>query len=67
MKDKYYVICTTAKGIKYKKYKCIEGWSNSKNDCWQFTKQGAETIAKRYNDKNKDLKIHYNTLKVQSN
>lgn len=46
---KFYVIKTTRKGIEYKRYKCIEGWSKTPDECWQFSKQGAEKIAERLN------------------
>ena len=26
---------------KYRKYKCSDGWSENKKECWKFTKQGA--------------------------
>ena len=43
---KFYVIKTTKNGIEYKKYKCIDGWTKEKTASWQFSKQGAERIAK---------------------
>lgn len=64
---KYYVIKTTKNGIKYKRYKCIEGWSTDKSECWKFSKGGAEQIAKSLNDgipESWQGKVHYNTLPV---
>lgn len=49
-KMKYYVIRTTRNGVEYKRYKCIDGWKKEPIGCWQFTKQGAERIAKRLNE-----------------
>lgn len=38
----------TTKTIKqYKKYKCIDGWTFNKHNCWQFSKQGALKIIER--------------------
>lgn len=63
---KYYVICTTADGILFKQYKCIEGWTKDSAICWQFSKQGAEKIAERLNEKySVSFKRHYNILKVE--
>ena len=45
--------------IKYKKYKCIDGWSKNCKECWQFSKQGAKKIINRLKEreyKNKVLK-----------
>lgn len=33
--------------IKYKRYKCIDGWSTNKEECWKFTKQSAMNIIER--------------------
>ena len=30
--------------IEFKRYKCIEGFSKNKEECWQFTKQGAVKV-----------------------
>ena len=66
---KFYVIKTTKNGIEYKKYKCIDGWAKEKTTCWQFSKQGAERIAKRLNDsvKGYEHEIHYNVLETKKN
>lgn len=67
---KYYVIKTTKGWIEYKKYKCIDGWSKDKQECWQFSKVGAEKIAKRLNEQcgyekqSYPKSIHFNILKV---
>ena len=65
---KYYVIKTTKDGISYKRYKCIDGWSKNRTECWQFSKQGAEQIAKRLNDMITEpywkARVHYSTLEV---
>lgn len=65
---KFYVIKTTKNGIEYKKYKCINGWAKEKTTCWQFSKQGAERIAKRLNDavKGHEHEIHYNVLEAKN-
>lgn len=28
----------------YKRYKCIDGFSRNKNECWQFSRAGAKKI-----------------------
>lgn len=62
---KYYVIKTTKEGVQYKKYKCIDGWSKNKAECWQFSKVGAEKIAQRLNERESiPYKVHFNTLAV---
>lgn len=62
---KFYVIKTTVHGIEYKRYKCIDGWSKDKTNCWQFSKQGAQRIADKLNDRyGIENKIHYNILSV---
>ena len=33
--------------VKYKRYKCIDGWSTDSSVCWKFSKQGATNIIKR--------------------
>ena len=38
--------------IKYKRYKCIDGWSTNKEECWKFTQQSAMNIIER-------LKLEY--------
>lgn len=66
-RKKYYVIKTTKDGVLYKRYKCIDGWTRNKEICWQFSKQGAEKIAKRLNSfipEQQKYKVHYNTLEV---
>lgn len=61
----FYVIKTTKNGIEYKKYKCIDGWTKDKSECWQFSKSGAEKIAARLNERYAvPLKVHFNTLEV---
>lgn len=49
---KYYVIRTNKKtGEKhYMKTKCVGGWITNKENCWQFSKQGARGIVKRYSE-----------------
>lgn len=49
---KYYVIRThKVTGEKsYMKTKCVGGWLLNKANCWQFSKQGAKGIAKRYSE-----------------
>ncbi len=67
---KYFVIKTTVNKVEYKKYKCIDGWSTDPNECWQFSKQGAEKIAKRLNDfyevdnQPYPKSVHFNILKA---
>lgn len=64
--NKYYVIKTTKDGVQFKKYKCIDGWTKNRNECWEFSKQGAEKIANRLNEQNKEPhKTHYNTVEVE--
>ena len=46
---RYYVIKTTRQGVEFKRYKCIDGWSRTKENCWKFSKQGAQQIADRLN------------------
>ncbi len=68
--DKYYVIKTTPSSVEYKKYKCIDGWSKTSEGCWQFSKAGAEGIAKRlnktyeYERQGYPKKIHFNVTKA---
>lgn len=49
---KYYVIRIDkeTKVKSYMKTKCVGGWLNDKANCWQFSKQGAKNIAKRYSE-----------------
>lgn len=49
---KYYVYRINKKtGEKhYLKTKCVGGWLTHKSGCWQFSKQGAMGIAKRYSE-----------------
>ena len=67
---KYYVIKTTKRGVEYKKYKCIDGWSKTPEGCWQFSKAGAEKIVTRLNkiyDYEKQpypKRIHFNLLEA---
>lgn len=67
---KYYVIKTTKKGVEYKKYKCIEGWSKTPEGCWQFSKPGAKKIADRlnmlygYEKQSYPKRIHFNILEI---
>ena len=56
MNMKYYIVRVVkyANGEQhktYKKYKCIDGYSTKKEECWKFSKQGALGIIenlKRY-------------------
>lgn len=49
---KYYVIRINKEtGEKhYMKTKCVGGWKHSPMGCWQFSKQGAKGIVKRYSE-----------------
>ena len=49
---KYYVIrINKTTGEKhYMKTKCVGGWNHNKANCWQFSKQGAKGIVKRYSE-----------------
>lgn len=49
---KYYVTrIDKESGVKsYMKTKCVGGWLSNKSNCWQFSKQGAKGIAKRYSE-----------------
>lgn len=47
--QKYYVIRTTKTGIMYKRAKCLNKWSRYPEDCWQYSKHGAQQIADRLN------------------
>ena len=49
---KYFVIrINKATGEKhYMKTKTVGGWRTDKAGCWQFSRQGAKGIAKRYNE-----------------
>ena len=38
---------------KYKRYKCIDGFTENKDLCWQFSKQGAQKIIERLTDKDR--------------
>ncbi len=66
----YYVIKTTKSGVEYKKYKCIDGWSENPKECWRFSESGAKTIAERLNELygyDKQLypkKVHFSVLAV---
>lgn len=65
--EKYYLIRTTRHGIEYRRTKCLDYWSTNKAECWQFSKQGAEKIAKRLNEaipERMKMKVHYNILKA---
>lgn len=46
---KYIVVRQCKDKLQYKKTKCSDCWSNTKEGCWQFTKAGAEKIAEKYN------------------
>ena len=69
---KYLVIKTTKDGIQYKRYKCIDGWSNTKVGCWQFSEAGAKKIADRlnkqcgYDQQSYPKKVHFNIMPVTS-
>ena len=43
---KYYIVMHNKQfnTTKYKKNKCVEGWSTVKDCCWKFSKQGAKKI-----------------------
>lgn len=47
---KYYVVRVNKKtGEKhYMRTKTVGGWSVTKTNCWQFSKQGANGIVRRY-------------------
>lgn len=65
---RYYVIKTTKAGIEFKRYKCIEGWSRDRSECWKFSKQGAQQIADRlnkecrYDEQAYPKTVHYNIM-----
>lgn len=67
---KYYVIKTTKRGIEYKKYKCIEGWSKTSDGCWRFSKAGADKIVKRlnkaydYEGQSYPKRIHFSAIEI---
>lgn len=46
---KYYIKKTNKQTgrIEYKRYKCIDGFSRDKSQCWKFSKQGALKIIER--------------------
>ena len=46
---KYYIVMHNKQfnTTKYKKNKCVDGWSTDKNKCWAFSKQGALKIIER--------------------
>ena len=46
---KYYIRMTNKQTgkVKYKRYKCIDGFSENKGLCWQFSKPGALKIIER--------------------
>lgn len=65
---KYYVIKTTKDGIEYKRTKCLDYWSRTKEGCWQYSLQGAKQISDRLNSQLAPYwrnKIHYNYIKVE--
>ena len=47
--SKYYIKMTNKHTniVKYKRYKCIDGFSTNKEECWKFSKQGALGIIER--------------------
>lgn len=49
---KYYVfrINKQTRLKEYMKTKCVGGWLFYKKNCWQFSKQGAKGIVKRYSE-----------------
>ena len=53
MAKKYYVKreSLTTGETEYQKCKTLDIWVKDKSICWQFSKQGAENIAKRYADR----------------
>lgn len=46
---KYYIKMTNKQfgTTEYKRYKCIDGFSKNKSQCWKFSKQGALKIIER--------------------
>lgn len=68
---RYYIIRTTKKGVEYKRYKCIDGWSKTPEGCWKFSRAGAAKIVKKYNEgchyeqQPYPKRIHYNYLEVK--
>lgn len=46
---KYYIVKKNNQNgtVEYYRYKCIVGWSKKKENCWQFSKQGALKIIER--------------------
>lgn len=46
---KYYIRLTNKQtgAVKYKQYKCIDGFNANKTLCWRFSKKGALAIIER--------------------
>ena len=69
---KYYVIRTTKSGIMYKRTKTLDKWSSNPECCWQYSRQGAQRIADRLNERENPrgepwwkVGIHYSIKEVQ--
>ena len=68
---RYYIIKTTKNGVEYKRYKCIDGWSKTPENCWKFSKAGATKIVKEYNigchydEQPYPKTIHYNFIEAK--
>lgn len=63
---KYYIRMTnhqTGK-VKYKRYKCIDGFSENKAMCWQFSKPGALKIIERLKQEYR-MKIDHITFDIE--
>ena len=48
--------------VDYKKNKCVDGWSNIKSKCWQFSRSGAMRIIndlQQYADRTKNHPASY--------
>lgn len=46
---KYYIRMTNTQTgtVKYKRYKCLDGFTSDKDLCWRFSKNGALSIIER--------------------
>lgn len=49
MENKVYIVKhnTQLGTTEYKRYKCIDGFSKNKSECWKFSKAGAAKIIER--------------------
>lgn len=65
---KYYVFrVVNHNGHKqYKRTKCSDYWTDNKNVCWQFSKQGAKKIVETYNSYNRSNFYSYGVERVDS-